>query len=51
MKYYMMGLCFLCLGTIQAQKCSLTFLGEIKDFHDNTPISSANIYITHLDRY
>ena len=51
MKYYIITLCFLCLGIAKAQNCSLTLLGEIKDFHDNSPISSANIYIKRLDKY
>lgn len=51
MKYYMICLCFLCIGIAKAQNCSLTLLGEIKDFHDNSPISAANIYIQHLDKY
>lgn len=38
-------------GISNAQDCSLTLLGELTDFHDGTPISSANIYIRNLDRY
>lgn len=51
MKYYI--LCFACLviTTSNAQKCSFTFLGELTDFHDGTPISAANIYIKNQDRY
>jgi len=51
MKYYI--LCFACLvmTTSNAQECSLTFLGELIDFHDGTPISAANIYIKNTDRY
>ncbi|WCO03292.1 TonB-dependent receptor [Psychroserpens ponticola] len=51
MKYYI--LCFACLviTTSKAQECSLTFLGELTDFHDGTPISAANIYIKNTERY
>ena len=51
MKHCLISLCFLYIGIAKAQNCSLAFSGEIKDFHDNSPISSANIYIKHLDRY
>ena len=51
MKYYI--LCFACLAiTIcKAQECSFTFLGELSDFHDGTPIISANIYIKNQNLY
>lgn len=34
-----------------AQECSYTFLGELKDFHDNTPIVGATIFMQNLNRY
>ncbi len=33
------------------QNCEFTFLGELTDFHDGTPIVGAAIYIKTLDRY
>lgn len=34
-----------------SQNCDAIFLGELKDFHDNTPIVGAAIYIKTLDKY
>ena len=34
-----------------SQKCDYTFLGELTDFHDNTPIVGATIFIKNLDKY
>ena len=34
-----------------SQNCNYTFLGELKDFHDATPIESATIYIKESDKY
>ncbi|NRA94455.1 MAG: TonB-dependent receptor, partial [Psychroserpens sp.] len=51
MNHFIMGLLLFLSGILQAQDCSLTFLGEVKDFHDGTPITAANIYIKELDKY
>ncbi|WP_298896157.1 TonB-dependent receptor [uncultured Psychroserpens sp.] len=51
MKYYILCIVVSLFGISNAQDCSLTLLGEITDFHDNTPIASANIYIKNFDRY
>ncbi|WP_298899249.1 TonB-dependent receptor [uncultured Psychroserpens sp.] len=51
MKYYILCIVISLFGISNAQDCSLTVLGEITDFHDNTPIASANIYIKNFDRY
>lgn len=51
MKYFFISLALSFLGLAHAQDCKFIFLGELKDFHDGTPISAANIYIKHLDRY
>ncbi|MCD2258995.1 TonB-dependent receptor [Psychroserpens luteolus] len=51
MKYYILCIVISIFGISNAQDCSLTLLGEITDFHDNTPIASANIYIKNFDRY
>jgi iron complex outermembrane recepter protein len=34
-----------------SQQCNAVFLGEIKDFHDNTPISGATVFIKNLNKY
>ncbi|WP_426430541.1 TonB-dependent receptor [Winogradskyella sp. HB-48] len=34
-----------------AQKCDYTFLGELKDFHDNTPLVGATIFMQNLNKY
>ncbi|WP_439151207.1 TonB-dependent receptor [Winogradskyella sp.] len=34
-----------------SQQCDAVFLGEIRDFHDNTPIAGATVYIKNLDKY
>src|SRR6056297_1030460 len=34
-----------------SQQCKAVFLGEIRDFHDNTPIAGATVYIKNLDKY
>ncbi len=34
-----------------SQDCSYTFLGELNDFHDGSPIESATIFIKELDKY
>ena len=42
-------LCFMCIS--HGQNCTYTLFGEIKDFHDGTPLSGATVYIETLDRY
>ncbi|WP_412560989.1 TonB-dependent receptor [Winogradskyella sp. MIT101101] len=34
-----------------SQDCNYTFLGELDDFHDGSPIVSATIYIKEKDKY
>lgn len=34
-----------------SQTCTYTFLGELSDFHDGTPIISATIFIKELDKH
>ncbi|MFK7781991.1 TonB-dependent receptor [Psychroserpens sp.] len=51
MKYFIMGLMLFTFGFHYAQDCDLTLLGELKDFHDGSPIIAANIYIKQLDKY
>jgi iron complex outermembrane receptor protein len=46
------GLLFLVItGFSYSQDCNYTFLGELTDFHDGTPIISATVYIKERDRY
>lgn len=45
---------FILLITFQfshSQECNYTFLGEIKDFHNNTPIVGATIFMQNLNKY
>lgn len=46
---FILGLCT--FNMLTAQDCTHTFLGEVKDFHDGTPISGATVYIKSLDKY
>ena len=39
---------FITFQMTYAQECSYTFLGELKDFHDNTPIVGATIFMQNL---
>lgn len=51
MTRFFIGL-FIVLGSYgYSQNCNFTFLGELKDFHDGTSMSAANIYIKELDKY
>lgn len=52
----MKKLFFLCVLVLlftntKAQECIYTFKGQITDFHDNTPITGASIYIKNLNKY
>ncbi|NNE32755.1 MAG: TonB-dependent receptor plug domain-containing protein, partial [Winogradskyella sp.] len=38
-----------CFG--YSQNCTYTFLGELSDFHDGSPIASATIFIKERDKY
>ena len=51
MKYYVLIvlLVFMCYGF--AQKCDDVFLGELRDFHDNTPLNGATVFIKNLNKY
>lgn len=42
-------LCF--IGTIHSQNCNHTFIGEVLDFHDSTPMSGATVRIESLNSY
>lgn len=51
MKYLLIILAFIVPKTISAQNCTYTFIGDISDFHDATPIVGATIHIENLDKY
>ncbi|WP_418638761.1 TonB-dependent receptor [Winogradskyella sp.] len=51
MKSIIIGLVIAISGFSYSQNCSYIFLGEVKDFHDGTPIESATIYIKESDKY
>jgi iron complex outermembrane receptor protein len=36
---------------MHTQNCTYTLFGEVKDFHDGTPMSGATIYVETLDKY
>lgn len=45
------GLIMACTCFSYSQNCNYTFLGELADFHDGSPIESATIYIKEKDKY
>lgn len=51
MKHYFQCVIILFTTLSFSQNCDYTFLGEIKDFHDNTSIVGAVIYIKSLNKY
>ncbi|MCA0152962.1 TonB-dependent receptor [Winogradskyella vincentii] len=51
MKYYILIVLFTLCTFSFAQKCDAVFLGELKDFHDNTPLVGATIFIKNLNKY
>ncbi|WP_282030961.1 TonB-dependent receptor [Winogradskyella eximia] len=51
MKQVIIGLVLAISSFSFSQNCRYTFLGELKDFHDGSPIESATIYIKENDKY
>lgn len=51
MKQFIFAVAIAFLGFGYAQDCNYTFLGELTDFHDGTPIISATIFIKEQDKY
>ncbi|WP_179007872.1 TonB-dependent receptor [Winogradskyella forsetii] len=51
MKSIIIGLVIAVSSFSYSQNCTYIFLGELKDFHDGTPIESATIYQKENDRY
>ena len=51
MKYYVFIVILVCMSFGFAQKCDAVFLGELRDFHDNTPLNGATVFIKDLNKY
>jgi len=51
MKHILRVMALLLIAICDAQQCNQTFLGELTDFHDGTPIPGATVYIINFDRY
>ncbi|MFK7833437.1 MAG: TonB-dependent receptor [Winogradskyella sp.] len=51
MKHLLVALALSIFGCSHSQDCAYTFLGELTDFHDGTPITSATIFITEQNKY
>lgn len=51
MKQIIVGIVMALTCLSYSQNCTYTFLGELSDFHDGTPIASATIFIKERDKY
>jgi iron complex outermembrane receptor protein len=51
MKQLILVLVLTVSGYVYGQDCHFIFLGELTDFHDGTPISSATIFINEQNKY
>lgn len=51
MRLFALLIFFTCFQISFSQKCNYTFLGELKDFHDNTAIVGATVFIKNLNKY
>ncbi|WP_298556143.1 TonB-dependent receptor [uncultured Algibacter sp.] len=51
MKHNLLIVVLCIFSTIHSQNCKYTFIGEIMDFHDATPMSGATVYIETLNSY
>jgi iron complex outermembrane receptor protein len=51
MKQLILVIVFAIFGYGYGQDCKYLFLGELTDFHDGTPISSATIFIKEQNKY
>ncbi|WP_026755914.1 TonB-dependent receptor domain-containing protein [Sediminibacter sp. Hel_I_10] len=51
MKYFLCCLALIHFGSGFAQDCTYTFEGQLIDFHDNSPIAAAAIYIESTQKY
>ena len=51
MKHYLLVMVCATYLASHSQNCIHTFFGDVKDFHDGTPISGATVYIETLNTY
>ncbi|MCT4630073.1 TonB-dependent receptor plug domain-containing protein [Winogradskyella sp.] len=51
MRLFAIFIFFICFFTSSAQDCKSIFLGELKDFHNSTPIVGATVFIKNLNKY
>lgn len=51
MKHNLLIVALWFFGVTYSQNCNHTFIGEVIDFHDGTPMSGATIYIESLNSY
>ncbi|MGC6431621.1 MAG: TonB-dependent receptor [Jejuia sp.] len=51
MKHFLLIVISSLFSLVHSQNCTYTFIGEVIDFHDSTPMSGATVYIESLSRY
>lgn len=51
MKHFLLMVLLCLFNLAHSQNCIHTFLGEVEDFHDGTPMSGATVYIETLNSY
>ncbi|WP_298533333.1 TonB-dependent receptor [uncultured Algibacter sp.] len=51
MKHNLLIVVMFIFSTYHAQSCKYTFIGEVTDFHDGSPMSGATVHIESLNRY
>lgn len=51
MKHYLLIVLLCLFNLVHSQNCIYTFLGEVADFHDGTPMSGATVHIETLNTY
>ncbi|AJR04013.1 TonB-dependent receptor [Siansivirga zeaxanthinifaciens] len=51
MKYNLVIIVCCFISTLYSQNCKSTFFGEVKDFHDGTPIVGAAVFFENLNKY
>ncbi len=51
MKHNVLIVVLCVFSMVHSQNCKYTFIGEVVDFHDGTPMSGATVHIETLNRY
>ena len=51
MRYFIMMLFITIFGFVNSQNCTYTFIGDLTDFHDGTPLMGATIFIKERKAY